>query len=222
MRPEDLSSPFFSHLPRWGLTSKIRLFYSAETKAELLGYDPYEELRESLPKRFADWDAFAQAQYLESSILLPGYILSSQGDRMAMGHSVEGRFPFLDHRVVEFAGRLPSRLKMKVLNEKYVLKRAAGDLIPPAVTKRPKQPYRAPEGASLLGDAEGGGRPEWVDELLSLDRVKADGLFNPAAVDKLLRKFERGQAIGIKDNMALVGIASAQVIMDRFINGSWS
>jgi asparagine synthase (glutamine-hydrolysing) len=137
---------------------------------------------------------------------------------MAMGHSVEGRFPFLDHRVVEFAGRLPSRLKMKVLNEKYILKRAAGDLLPASVTKRPKQPYRAPEGTSLLGDAEGRGRPEWAEEVLALDRVRSDGLFNPMAVDKLVRKFERGRAIGIRDNMALVGIASTQVLMDRFVN----
>ena len=187
-------------------------------KAELRGFDPCTELSDALPGRFAAWDPFAQAQYLESSILMPGYILSSQGDRMAMGHSVEGRFPFLDHRVVEFAGRLPPRLKMKVLNEKYILKRAAGDMLPVSVTKRPKQPYRAPEGLSLLGGPEGRDRPEWADELLSLNRVKSNGLFNPIAVDKLLRKFERGQAIGIKDNMALVGIASAQVLMDRFVN----
>jgi asparagine synthase (glutamine-hydrolysing) len=218
VRPEDLSSPFFSHLPRWDMTASLRRFYSAEFKAETDGHDVCEELSAALPDHFWDWEPFARAQYLEATILLPGYILSSQGDRMAMGHSVEGRFPFLDHRVIEFAGSLPSRLKMKVLNEKYILKRAAGDLVPGSVIHRKKQPYRAPEASSLLGDAQGRGRPEWADDLLSASRVKKGGLFDPLATDKLLRKFEKGRAIGVRDNMALVGIASAQLLVDRFID----
>ena len=153
---------------------------------------------------------------------MPGYILSSQGDRMAMGHSVEGRFPFLDHRVVEFASSLRPQLKMKVLDEKHVLKRAMGKLIPASVIRRPKQPYRAPDAVSLLGDAEGRGRPEYVDELLSPSRVRADGYFNPMALDKLIGKFAKGRAIGIRDNMALVGILSTQLLVDQFINRSRS
>ncbi len=141
---------------------------------------------------------------------------------MAMGHSVEGRFPFLDHRVVEFAAAIRPRLKMRALDEKHVLKRALGHLIPASVTKRPKQPYRAPDAVSLLGDADGRGRPEYVDELLSPARIQADGLFNPIAVDKLLRKFEKGRAIGIRDNMALVGIVSTQLLVENFIRGTGS
>ena len=67
----------------------------------------YVELREALPAGYSGWDGLCQAQYLEAAYLLPGYILSSQGDRVSMAHAVEGRFPFLDHRVVEFAWRLP-------------------------------------------------------------------------------------------------------------------
>jgi asparagine synthase (glutamine-hydrolysing) len=218
VRPEELASPFFSHLSRWDLTARLKLFFSSETKAELEGYDVFEELHASLPAEFSSWDHFAQAQYLETTLLMPGYILSSQGDRMSMGHSVEGRFPFLDHRVVEFAAKLPPQLKMKVLEEKYLLKRAAGDLIPASVTRRKKQPYRAPEAVSLLGDAEGRRRPSWVDAVLSIEQIERDGLFNPLAVDKLLRKFERGRAIGIRDNMAVVGITSTQLVLDRFIH----
>jgi asparagine synthase (glutamine-hydrolysing) len=218
VRPEDLSSPFFSHLPRWDMTATLRRFYSAELKAETAAHDLYEEASATLPDHFWNWEPFARAQYLEATILLPGYILSSQADRMAMGHSVEGRFPFLDHRVIEFAGSLPSRLKMKVLDEKYILKRAAGDIVPTSVIRRTKQPYRAPEASSLLGDAQGRGRPEWTDDMLSAARVKKDGLFDPLATDKLLRKFKKGRAIGVRDNMALVGIASSQLLVDRFIN----
>ena len=87
------------------------------------------------------------------------------------------------------------------------------------MTSRPKQPYRAPDAVSFLGEAGGEGRLEFVDELLSLDRLQAGRLFNPIAVDRLPRKFERGRAIGVRDNMALVGILSTQLVGERFVDG---
>ncbi len=218
MRPEELASPFYSHIPRWDVTARAKVFFSDEIKSAIGDYDVREDLRGRLPAEYDRWEPFAQAQYLETTLLLPGYILSSQGDRMAMGHSIEGRFPFLDHRVVEFAAKLPPALKMKVLDEKYLLKRAVGDLIPSAVTARKKQPYRAPDAVSLLGEADGRNRPGWVDRVLSPAQVRSDGLFTPTAVDKLIRKFENGRAIGVRDNQAMVGIASAQLVADQFIN----
>ena len=77
-----------------------------------------------LPARFGRWHPLHQAQYLEASLLLPGYILASQGDRMSMANAVEGRFPFLDHRLVEFAARIPTGMKLRGLDEKHILKRA--------------------------------------------------------------------------------------------------
>ena len=217
VRPKDLSSPFFSHLTRWDLTAGIKRYYSSAVKAELEDFDVYADLRGTLPDGYNDWEPFEQAQYLESTILMPGYILSSQGDRMSMGHSVEGRFPFLDHRVVEFAATLSPQLKMKVLDEKYALKRAMGHLIPPSVARRPKQPYRAPDAVSLLGGPNGAGRPEYTDALLSSDRIQTDGIFEPRAVEKLVKKFTTGRAIGVRDNMALVGIVSTQLLVDQLI-----
>jgi asparagine synthase (glutamine-hydrolysing) len=210
---EDTADPFFSHLPRWELTARTKTFFSAAVAAETGGYNGYDELRRLLPAGYHEWDPFCQAQYLETGHLLPGYILSSQGDRVAMAHSVEGRFPFLDHRVVEFAGRLAPSLKMKVLNEKHLLKRCARGLIPPSVGQRSKQPYRAPDGKSFFHAA----RPDYVDELLSPERVRAAGLFHPQAVAKLVQKFREGKAIGIKDNMALTGILSTQLLVDQYI-----
>lgn len=213
---EDRSDPFFSHLPRWALTARIKIFFSDEVKSQLKAHDAYAEMRGLLPAEYLGWDGFSQAQYLEAAHLLPGYILSSQGDRVAMAHAVEGRFPFLDHRVVEFASTIPPRLKMKALNEKHILKHAVGNLIPPSVKKRSKQPYRAPEAKSFIGTAEEPARNEYVEELLSSDRVKKDGIFNPGAVQGLVEKIQRGRAIGIKDNMALVGILSTQLLLDQF------
>ncbi len=214
----DLDSPFFSHLPRWELTAWSKLFFSDDLKRRLADHDVYREARELLPRAYADWDPLSQAQYLEATVLLPGYILSSQGDRMAMAHSVEGRFPFLDHRLIEFAGRLPPRLRMKTLNEKYLLKRAAGHLVPESVSKRPKQPYRAPDARSLFDPQTRRARSDYADELLSPARLRNAGLFDASAVGKLVDKARGGQAIGARDNMALVGILSTQLLVHQFID----
>jgi asparagine synthase (glutamine-hydrolysing) len=216
VRPEDIASPFFSHLPRWDLTARLKLFFSGDVKAKLGAHDSLAELAASLPQAYAGWHPFQQAQYLETTGLLPGYILSSQGDRVAMAHSVEGRLPFLDYRLVEFAARVPPRLKMKVLNEKYLLKQAAGTLVPPSVRERPKQPYRAPDAASFF-TTEGQARQDYVEEMLSPARVRHDGVFDALAVEKLVQKVKRGHAIGVRDNMALVGILSTQLFIDHFI-----
>ncbi len=213
VRPHELKSEFFSHLPRWELTSKLKTFFSEDIKSQVRLHDAYADLRSTLPPGYSSWDGFCRAQYLEAAYLLPGYILSSQGDRVAMAHSVEGRFPFLDYRVVEFAAGIPPHLKMKVLNEKYLLKRCANGLVPPSVIKRPKQPYRAPDGKSFFQ----GSQLEYVDALLSSDRIQQDGLFDSLAVKSLVQKFRQGRAIGMRDNMALVGILSTQLVVEQFV-----
>lgn len=213
---EDVHSPLFSHLPRWALTSQAKAFFSAELREACAKRDPYAEVQAALPSGYAAWSDLGRGQHLEASILLPGYILSSQGDRMAMAHSVEGRFPFLDHRVIEFASRLPDRLKLKVLEEKYLLKRAAGHLVPAAIVKRPKQPYRAPDASSFIDAQRQRARADYVDEMLAEPALKRTGLFNPIAVRKLYDKALRGQLIGAKDNMAFVGILSTQLLMHEF------
>jgi len=218
VRKDDLASPFFSHLPRWDMTSRLKMFFSKDTKEQLKHCNAMEHLEAELPFRFRQWDSFSQSQYLEAAYLLPGYILSSQGDRMAMAHSVEGRFPFLDYRVVEFASRLSPDLKMKVLNEKYLLKEAVGSLIPEAIRKRHKQPYRAPESQSFLTGGRHSSMLDYAEELLATRAVSEAGLFDAEKVGKLVAKVREGQAIGIKDNMAFVGILSAQLVVAQFIN----
>jgi asparagine synthase (glutamine-hydrolysing) len=211
---EDLASPFFSHLPRWELTAKLKSLFSADVRAELQGYDALGELEQALPSGFRGWPHFSQGEYLEAKYLLPGYILSSQGDRMAMAHSVEGRYPFLDYRVVEFAAKLPARLKMKVLNQKYLLKRAFAGLIPASIARRPKQPYRAPDGKSFFGPAA----PNYAEELLSSHALGQQGIFDAGAVTMLANKFKAGRASSVKDNMAMVGVLSTELLVQQFIN----
>ena len=207
----DSSNPFFSHLPRWGMTMRLKQLFSEELRAELSGYNAIEELHGQLPADYARWHPLSQAQFLEAGYLLPGYILSSQGDRMAMAHAVEGRFPFLDHRVVEFANHLPPRLKLRGLNEKYILREAMEPYLPREIVRRVKQPYRAPDGESFFGpDA-----PAYVQELLTEQSIRQTGLFDAAAVAKLVEKWRAGTAIGFRDNMALVGVLSVQLLHNQ-------
>jgi asparagine synthase (glutamine-hydrolysing) len=131
---------------------------------------------------------------------------------MAMANSVEWRYPFLDYRFIEFSAKLTPNLKMKVLDQKHLLKRAAGGLIPPSIQKRHKQPYRAPEGKSFFG-ATG----SYIQEMLSPDRIQRDGVFQPQAVSALLAKFSSGRASSTRDNMALVSILSTEILIDQFI-----
>ena len=217
VRKDDLESPFFSHLPRWDMTSRLKVFFSRETRERVKNSNAMGSIEGQLPSRYRQWDSFSQSQYLEAAYLLPGYILSSQGDRMAMAHSVEGRYPFLDYRVVEFASRLSPKLKMKVLNEKYLLKAAVGNLIPAAIRNRHKQPYRAPDSQSFFVEGKSGKLFEYVEELLAPRAVSGAGVFDSGTVEKLLAKARQGQIVGVKDNMAFVGILSTQLVVDQFI-----
>ncbi|ASY65456.1 Asparagine synthetase [glutamine-hydrolyzing] (plasmid) [Sinorhizobium sojae CCBAU 05684] len=209
---EPLNDPLFSHRPRFKGTAATKLFFSAELRAELEDYDATEELIGRLPKDFGRWHPLHQAQYLESRFLLPGYILSSQGDRMAMAHGIEGRFPFLDHRLVEFAAKLPPEMKLKRLTEKHILREATKDLLPPMIGKRTKQPYRAPDSHSFSGP----GAFDYVRDALSEKTVSAAGLFNAKAVAKLHEKCRTRPASGFRDNAAFVGILSTQLWLQTF------
>ncbi len=214
VRNEDLKDPFFSHRPRWELTSRLKLFFSDEVRSAISDKDALADLEGQLPAAYYGWNKFCQAQYLETAYLLPGYILSSQGDRVGMAHAVEARHPFLDYRVVEFGARVPPSLKMKVLNEKYILKRTFGHFLPQHIVARPKQPYRAPDGSSFFGPCA----PEYVDELLSPEQILADRVFDPHSVRRLVHKFRANLAIGVKDAMALVGILSTQLVIHQFMH----
>jgi asparagine synthase (glutamine-hydrolysing) len=214
---EALSDPFFSHLPRWEMTSGLRRFLAPDVLEQLDWERPRRELAARLPQAYGSWDPLCQAQYLEATLLLPNYILSSQGDRMAMANSVEGRFPFLDHRVVEFAASIPPKWKLFGLNEKHVLKLAVGDLIPRSVLKRSKQPYRAPDVTSFIDPGTGAALADYVEELVTPDAIARTGMFHAPAVERLWAKARAGKVRGVRDNMAFVGILSTQLLAHHFI-----
>ncbi len=213
---ERSSLPGFSHEPRWHGTAALKRLFSADVKSALGGRDAVKHLLDGLPSAFARWPKLAQDQYLEVRTLLSGYLLSSQGDRMLMGNSVEGRFPFLDREVMALSNSLPSSYKLKVLDEKHVLKRVAKGLVTDEILSRSKQPYRAPDALSFIG----ADRPGWVDELMSAASLGRSGLFEPKVVGQLwqkcLTRSDDGQ-FSNTDNMAVVGILSAQLLHSQLV-----
>jgi asparagine synthase (glutamine-hydrolysing) len=210
--PED---PLFSHLPRFRLTEWIKGFYSRDfvdqVRAERI--DPLEELRAELPAHSTRWTPLARAAYLEMVTLLPGYLLSSQGDRMAMAHGVELRVPFLDHRVVEFAARLPDRSKLRGLRDKALLRRWAARILPPAVARRPKRAYRAPDVPPFIGPHA----PGYVADLLTPASLRRTGIFDPDAVQGLVRRCRGAATLGTRESQALVAIISTELWHHAFL-----
>ncbi len=210
----SLDDPALSHRPRWDSTSALKglLAESARVSAEPTAATA---LVATMPSGSGEWELLSRAQWLEMITLLPGYILASQGDRMLMGNSIEGRFPFLDLEVGRYASALPARQKVLGLDEKHLLKRAFADLIPPEILKRPKQPYRAPDAASFFAH----GTPEWVDDVTSEKAITDTGVFRPGVVARLLSKARRQHGVGLSntDNMRLVAVLSTQLLSSQVL-----
>jgi len=210
---DDPGNPLFSHLVRWNNTSRIKNFFSEDVKNTLQGYNTYSELLSLLPQEFQKWDYFAKAQYLEIIIFMSNYLLSSQGDRMAMANSVEIRLPFLDHRLIELMSNVNPEFKINGLNEKFILKEVLKNRLPASIVNRPKNPYRAPIKRGLINADS-----ELVEKYLSESELKKSGLFDTKKVDLFLKKMLRVERISEIDGMALIGLISTQIIYDKFIN----
>jgi asparagine synthase (glutamine-hydrolysing) len=208
----EVDAPDYSHAIRWRNTARTKRFFSQELQ-ELLRLENLDGRSINYPPGFQDWAPLSRAQYLEITIFLSQYLLSSQGDRVAMAHSVEGRFPFLDTRLVEFCNHLPPDLKLLGLTEKVLLKKLARQYLPPEIWQRPKRPYRAPIQKSFFSPRT----PAYVPELLSTQWIKASGLFAPNAVEQLQRKAQDGRKLSETDEMALTGILSTQLVYQQFV-----
>ena len=201
--------PGFSHDTRWRGAAALKRLLAPSDSVDTVG-----RFLATLPPAFTEWDSLARDQYIEIRTLLAGYILSSQGDRMLMASSVEGRFPFLDANVMALAHSLPPAYKLKVLDEKHVLKRAGRELLPASILARKKQPYRAPDALSFVGaDA-----PGWIGDALSESAIGAAGIFDPKLAARLWTKCRtRQDQFSNADNMALVGMLSTQLLHQQFV-----
>jgi asparagine synthase (glutamine-hydrolysing) len=210
---DDIDNPFYSHLLRWNNSNHIKKHFSGSLRESLSGYDPLNDLEKRLPDDFSSLSSLAKAQWLETTVFMSGYLLSSQGDRMAMANSIEGRYPFLDYRVIEFCAGLPSNLKLNGLNEKYLLKKLLKNKIPESIIKRPKQPYRAPISSVFLSASA----PDYVGQMLSDSYTRRAGIFDYESLSSMLKKIENSGIASEMDNMVLTSVISTHLLHHQFI-----
>lgn len=210
---EEVNNPFYSHLLRWNNSNHIKKHFSEKIKNEIKDYSVLNELFKKLPENFDSWDQLAKSQWIETTVFMSGYLLSSQGDRVGMANSVEGRYPFLDYRVIEYCSSLPPEYKLKGLNEKYLLKRLLKNKIPDSILKRQKQPYRAPIKSVFLSKDS----PEYVKVMLSEPYFRRAGIFNYNSVSGLIRQIEKTGSSSEVENMVLSTVISTHLLYYQFI-----
>ncbi|MFC1505213.1 asparagine synthase (glutamine-hydrolyzing) [Thermodesulfobacteriota bacterium] len=188
----------------------IKNCFSKEHKISLDENEILEEVTSILPDNYNSWTLLQQNQYLEMKTLLSGYLLSSQGDRMSMAHSVEGRYPFLDHRLVEKLFYFKDSYKLNGFSQKYLLCEAFKKHIPEKIIHRPKKPYTAPDLKSYLPY---GKLTEEAKYFLSEKQIKKTGIYDYRYVGQIIKKYKDRlpEQIGYRDNMLITFILTTQM-----------
>jgi asparagine synthase (glutamine-hydrolysing) len=209
----DISNPFYSHLLRWNNSNHIKKHFSDDIKDKIRNYQVMQSLNELIPSGFESWDSLSKAQWLETSIFMSGYLLSSQGDRMSMANSVEGRYPFLDYRLIEYCSGIQPDLKLNGLTEKYLLKRLLKNKIPEGIVRRTKQPYRAPVKNVFLSERQ----PDYLREILSEEYTRQSGIFNYNSIKSVISGIEKRGISSEVDDMLLSMVISTHLLNYQFI-----
>jgi asparagine synthase (glutamine-hydrolysing) len=209
------TDPLFSHIPRFQGT-RFDDIYTSDFKTGLGGANVIRELRASLPTRFFGWSPLNQAAYLEMTTRFSPYTLSAQADRMMMAHGVEGRYPFLDHRVFEFASALPTGSRLCGLKGKEVLRRWATRILAKQVERSRQPRHAAPEAQCFFLPTS----PSWIGDHLTPEALQRVGIFSPSAVGGLMRRYRAGVNVTSEDNQALIGVLTTQLWHHQFVESS--
>jgi asparagine synthase (glutamine-hydrolysing) len=211
---EQTDCPLYSHQTRMANSIATHVLLGADLKRQLRENPPTDALVASLPEDFSQRTLLEKCQYLEMRTLLQGYLLSSQGDRMLSAHGVEGRFPFLDHHVIEFLAGTPERYRLRGLRDKVLVRETFKHDLPQSIFNRPKFAFRAPELKVFVNDPG-----EIVRFYLSEQAVADGGIFDRTAVAQFLERLTRTppERFSTRDNLAFVQILSTQILHDQVI-----
>lgn len=158
-------------------------------------------------------DALHQSLYLWSKTMMAGYILVMLGDRMEMAHSIEGRVPFLDHKLVELIAGQPVNQKIRGMTEKYVLREAVKDVITETVYKRQKHPFLSPPATLSPDDSF----QTFVQDMLRGETMRAMPFFSQKEAVALLDRLP-GMEVGERTafDQVLMHLVSLCVLQEGF------
>ena len=196
--------------------SKLR-FFSRQMHETLGDHVPYQDLGIDLD-RLGRWHPLNRSLYFGARIMLPGLLLASKGDRVAMNSSVETRYPFLDEDVFSFLAGLHPRWKLRGFREKYILRLLAERWLPRDIAWRRKAMFRAPFDSFHADDP-----PPFVEQLLSEESLRKTGYFDPEAVRhwrQAFRGLRPGSNQRVSVEMGLVGVLSTQLWHHTYIDAS--
>jgi asparagine synthase (glutamine-hydrolysing) len=211
----QVEDPYYAMAVRWANSKALEACFSREVQALAAAYGP-AELAAWLPDGYADADDVERAQSIEVITLLSNYLLSSQGDRMSLANSVEGRYPFLDLEFVRFAARLPRRLKLRGLKDKFILRESYRGRIPESARTRKKFAYQAPDKQAFFHD---GAPATWVADLLTPERIAEDGIFDPQFVTQycLTPPPRDSGRQGFRNNLLFMVVLSTTLLIEQFV-----
>lgn len=167
----------------YGIMSLNKLrFFVPEVRDKLLARLAWEDL--DLPAELHRWHPFNRQMYVGARVMLPGHLLASKGDRVAMNSSVETRYAFLDDDVLAYIAKLHPRWKLRgLLRDKFVERKVAEKWLPKSIAWRRKHMFRAPMDSWLKGTGSGDQvAHDWIEQVLSPDSLRRAGYFDPAAV----------------------------------------
>ena len=203
---------FFYEKDHLTLREVKRALYSASVN-EL--YPEFDSFNHGLinKERLRGRHPLHQRSYLDFRLRLSDHLISDHGDRMTLANSVEGRYPFLDIDLVEFSTRIPPELKLHNYIEKYILKRVAGDLLPREIVKREKFGFHAPGSSYLLQHGI-----EWINDMVSHDRIKRQGYFNPDVIDRLRAEYTQSDFklnLPFEDDLLII-VLTFGIFLDTF------
>lgn len=209
----NTSHPFYSHLVRWENTAWCLRLLASDIRTSVPFDQMLSRMEEDLPADWQDWDPLTRAQYIEISGFMSSYLLSCQGDRVAMAHGIEARYPFLDPDVVDFCFTLRKSDKLIGTRDKLALRRVARQRLPATIWGRRKQPFRAPIGSALFGP-----NAEFIHDLLSPAALAQDGYFDVPTVTRLLARMrECGSNIpSEREEMGLLGVLTLRMLSDAY------
>ena len=208
----------FAQQISWEFLAQSReQFYSADMWDRLGSYNAYEDLP-TLPERLSKWHPLNQSLWAAYKVMLPGLLMIAKGDRVLRTASTEGRFPFLDEKVIAFCSQIAPEYKLRGWTDKWLLREVAERVAPQQIKARQKQMFRANMGSAFLGQQ----RPEWVDELLSPESLAAAGYFNSGAVERS-RAMLSGKSGSVLHrfafDMGLAGVVSSQLWHHLYCGG---